>query len=59
VARVEFYVNGARLCTDTTKPYSCAWKVPSIWNASYRLQSKAFDNAGNAGASTLVTVTAR
>jgi hypothetical protein len=59
VARVEFYVNTARVCTDTVKPYSCGWWVPSPWNASYKLQSKAFDMVGNAGASTVVTVVAR
>jgi arylsulfatase len=59
VARVEFYVNGVRLCTDTTRSYSCAWRVPSAWGAAYRLQTKAFDIAGNAGTSTAITVTAR
>jgi hypothetical protein len=59
VARVEFYVNGTRLCTDTTKSYTCSWRVPSTYNASYVLQSKAFDAVGNAGSSTTVTVTAR
>jgi arylsulfatase len=59
VSRVEFYVNLARVCTDTVQPYSCRWRVPSPWNASYQLQSKAFDAFGNAGSSTVVTVVAR
>jgi arylsulfatase A-like enzyme len=59
VARVELYVNNVRLCTDTTRPFSCYWKVPTAWGATYRLQSMAFDAAGNGGISTLVTVTAK
>ncbi len=29
VARVEFRVNGNRICNDTAAPYSCNWKVPN------------------------------
>jgi arylsulfatase len=59
VTRVEFYVNGTRICTDTTPLYSCAWRVPNAWNASYQLYSKAFDNTGNASQSAVVNVRAR
>jgi arylsulfatase len=59
VTRVEFYVNGTRKCTDTAALYSCAWWVPNVANASYKLHSKAFDNIGNAAQSTIVNVTAK
>jgi subtilisin family serine protease len=60
VAMVEFFVGGALICTDTTAPYTCAWKVPpSPPNAVYRLQSRVFDTAGNGYASTFVTVQAK
>ncbi len=29
VARVEFRVNGNRICNDKIAPYSCTWKVPN------------------------------
>jgi len=58
VTRVEFTVNGALQCTDTTAPYSCNWSVPNTRNQTYQLQARAFDQAGNLGAST-VQVTAR
>ncbi|HKU76409.1 MAG TPA: PQQ-dependent sugar dehydrogenase [Pyrinomonadaceae bacterium] len=58
VTRVDFLVNGALQCSDTTAPYSCAWRVPGAMNKTYQLQARAFDLAGNSGTST-VTVTAR
>lgn len=57
VARVEFYVGGVLKCTDLTAPYTCAWKVPaSPRNATYVLQSRAFDAAGNGQASPFVSI---
>ncbi len=58
VTRVEFSVNGALQCTDTTAPYSCVWRVPAAMNKTYQLQARAFDAAGNSAAAS-VQVTAR
>ncbi|HKS08360.1 MAG TPA: PQQ-dependent sugar dehydrogenase [Pyrinomonadaceae bacterium] len=52
VTRVEFLVNGALQCTDTTAPYSCNWRVPNAANKTYQLQSRAFDQAGNSASAT-------
>ena len=46
VTRVDFLVNGALQCTDTTAPYSCNWSVPDARNKTYQLQARAFDQAG-------------
>lgn len=59
VTKVEFWVNGALLCTDTAAPYTCAWKVPNAANKTYILQAKASDAAGNLGTSASVSVTSR
>jgi hypothetical protein len=53
VVRVEFLVNGALRCTDTTAPYSCNWSVPNAKNVTYQLQARAFDQAENVGTSTI------
>ena len=58
VARVEFLVNGALQCTDTTAAYSCVWRVPAAPNKTYQLQARAFDAAGNSATAT-VQVTSR
>ena len=58
VTRVDFLVNGALQCSDTTAPYSCVWRVPAAMNKTYTLQARAFDLAGNSGTAT-VQVTAR
>jgi len=58
VARVEFLVNGALQCSDTTSPYSCNWSVPNVKNQTHQLQARAFDQAGNL-ATASVQVTAK
>lgn len=56
VVKVEFYVNGVRKFTDTkaSDGFSYAWKSGS--KGSKTLQIKAYDAAGNMGASALVIV---
>jgi len=58
VTRVDFLVNGALQCSDTTAPYSCNWRVPAAMNKTHQLQARAFDLAGNS-ATAGVQVTAR
>ena len=58
VTRVDFLVNGALQCSDTTAPYSCNWKVPGAMNKTHQLQARALDQAGNSAAAT-IQVTAR
>ena len=57
VTRVEFRVNGALLCTDTSAPYSCNWRVPRTSNQTHQLQARAFDAAGNEGMATIQVTT--
>ena len=59
VTRVDFLVNGALLSTDTSSQFSSSWKVPAKANATYSLQAKAYDAAGNVGVSAVVTVYAK
>jgi len=58
VTKVEFSVNNVLTCTDTSTPYSCAWKVPTGTNKSYTLVAKAYDAANNSQTAT-VTVTSK
>ena len=57
VSLVEFYINGSLACSDATLNYSCNWRVPATKNATYILQTRAYDAAGNSGASSNITVT--
>jgi len=59
VVKVEFYVNGALYCTDKTAPYTCELTTARRSGRTYRIQAKAYDAAGNAAVSNLVTVTSR
>ena len=56
VTRVEFLVNGALQCTDTTAPYSCVWRVPGAMNKTHQLQARAFDAANNSATATIQVI---
>ena len=53
VTQVAFFVNATLLCTDTTAPYTCLWHTPGRGNATYTIQARAYDSAGNTGTSTI------
>ena len=57
IARVDYLINGSVKCSDTSAPYACSWNVPSAPGKTYQLQAKAYDSAGQAGASAIVSVT--
>jgi RHS repeat-associated protein len=58
VTRVEFYVDGALKCTDTTPGdgWSCQWNTQGYSAGPHALTAKAYDNCGNSATSSGVTV---
>jgi len=57
VGRVELYVGGTLVATDTTAPYSFSWDTTSRADGATTLTAKAYDGSGNVGTSSLsVTV---
>ena len=54
VTRVDFYVNYNVVQSGTSKSYS--WNTTAMNDASYSLQVKAYDAAGNVGSSPVVQV---
>ncbi|MYN03646.1 S8 family serine peptidase [Pseudoduganella sp. DS3] len=57
VSRVELYVGGALLASDTTAPYSFAWDTSTRADGATTLVAKAYDSSGNVGTHSLnVTV---
>ncbi len=57
VSRVELLVDGSLAGTDTSSPYSFAWNTTTASNGGHSLQTRAYDAAGNAGSSAVVSVT--
>src|SRR5262249_30854171 len=55
VARVDFFVDGARVATDTSMPYDVPFDVTPLSNGTHQLMAAAFDTAGNTASSTPVT----
>jgi hypothetical protein len=55
VARVEFFLDGALLGSDTTAPYSLSW-YNTTTVGSHSLLARAYDAAGNVASSTAVAV---
>lgn len=49
VARVEFFVDGAKVAVDTEAPFSAAWDSTQAPEGVHRLSARAFDAAGNLG----------
>ncbi|MBJ6801436.1 Ig-like domain-containing protein [Geomonas propionica] len=56
VSKVEFYRNGALVATSSAAPYAYSWNTTAVANGSYTLTAKAYDAAGNAGASQSTSV---
>ena len=56
VDRVEIYMDGTRLATDTTAPYQFYWDTSAHADGSYELWAIAYDSAGNQGQSTFIVV---
>src|SRR4051812_6417822 len=55
IARVEFFVNGAPVATDTSSPYSASWTTSTPGN--YALTARAVDDAGAATVSAPISIT--
>jgi Tol biopolymer transport system component len=58
VERVEFYVNGQLLCTDTEAPYTCGWDATDQGNGPAEICVRAFDKCARS-AQQCITVTVR
>lgn len=56
INRVEFYVDGVLVGTDTTSPYSYSWDSTTVANGNHVIMAKAFDQRGNVGNSNSSTV---
>jgi hypothetical protein len=59
VTRVEIFDGTTLICTDTSSPYSCAWRTPKKAGVVSSLQAKAYDARGNMASSAVVRVTTR
>ena len=57
VTRVELYVDGSLVGSDTTSPYAISWNTTSASNGGHSLQTRAYDAATNVGSSAVVSVT--
>ncbi len=51
VTRVELYVEGTLVGTDTSSPYVIAWDTSGLNPGTYGLEARAYDAAGNVGVS--------
>jgi len=56
VSKIEYYDNGALLTANNVAPYSYNWNTTSAINGNHILTAKAYDNAGNVGQSSSVSV---
>ena len=57
VVKVELYVGGVLLASDTTAPWSFSWDTTKKANGTYGLYAKAYDAAGHVTSSSTVNET--
>ena len=57
VSRVDLLADGVVVGSDTASPFSIAWNSKGVTNGVHTLQAKAYDAAGNVGASGSVQIT--
>jgi len=55
VAKVDFFVDGNLVGTDTSSPYAISWNSTSVANGSHSFTARATDTAGNATTSAAVS----
>lgn len=53
VAKVEFYVDGNLIATDTGAPYSANWNTRKATRGTHWIKARAIDGAGNAAEQTI------
>ena len=56
VVKVELYADGALKATSTKSPFTTSWNARKASKGRHTLQCRAYDAAGNAAGSALVTV---
>jgi hypothetical protein len=59
VTKVDLYIDGKYVASDTTAPYSLVWNAKRATVGSHTIRMKAFDAAGNSANSAVVTITIR
>lgn len=59
VTRVELYVDGRLVANDDSSPFAFAWDSVTVSDGPRTLVARAYDAAGNVGASASVSVTVR
>lgn len=57
VAKVEYFLNGTLVGSDSSAPYLYSWNTLAATPGSYSIAAKAYDAAGNIGNSEIVSVT--
>ena len=56
VTRVDFYIDGTRVSSDTSAPYSLNWNSTGHANGTAQLLARAYDSANNEGVSQTVSI---
>jgi hypothetical protein len=57
VSKVDFYIDGGLVQTDTTSPYSYTWNTTGVTLGAHTIQAKATDALNNLGSSAVTNVT--
>jgi hypothetical protein len=53
ISKVDFYINGALLATDTTAPYECSWDTTLVTDGSHVIKAVVTDTMGQTAQDTV------
>jgi peptidoglycan/xylan/chitin deacetylase (PgdA/CDA1 family) len=56
VVKVDFYIDGSKVTTDTSAPYQYTWNSAKTKSGSHTIKAVASDGAGNSATSSTVTI---
>ncbi len=56
VSSVDFYIDGTKVSTDTTSPYTYSWNTTNVTLGTHTIQAKATDPSANVGSSSTISV---
>jgi hypothetical protein len=56
VAKVQFFVDGGLVATDTAAPYNFSWDTQRVSNSAHSLTAECYDRSGNASVNSSVAV---
>lgn len=54
VSKVDFFINGVSIGSDTSAPYSVVWDSSKVANGDHQVSARGYDTSGNASTDSII-----